>query len=265
MIALSMIAQATAGAVAQIVTLPFAPPLDRPVIEDNVVIRELADGKPGRFVVVREYRFERDGDGYLVVMRATGIDSDVTGPARTGFEVGSRPMINLPLRIRLDAQGRVVGVENTEEYWAAFTEGQMALRADLEGRPALTPIDRRIIAAVVDGLLAVPADQRAARLASDVGELAALGGRTVSTEVPIAFEAAGNRAGGSMVVTGIDEAAVTLELTASSGATPLEAQVDTEERIVVDRSSGLVVSRSRRRTTTQGDSVIATTESRTLR
>lgn len=263
MMILAVLAQAAAPAAAEIVTLPFSPPLDQPVVEENVVTKELSDGRPGRFIITREYRFERDGDGYLVVMRATGIDTDVEGAAKTGFEVASRPMLNLPLRIRLDAQGRVRGVENAAAYWTAFTDGQMALRQELEGRSGLTTGERRVIAAVVDGLLAVPAADRDAQLAGDVAEMTALAGRTLSATAPIAFEAEGTRAGGSLEVTSIAADKVELRLSAATGDTPLTARVDTAERIVVDRSSGLIVRREKQRTITQGDSVIATTDIRT--
>lgn len=149
-------------AAAETLVIPFAPPVDR-AFTYRIEQHRPVDGKSARFTSVRDLRFVRVDNGYLLIATLRAIDSDAAEGRAAPYRAAMAPLIGLELRLHMDAQGRIVGLDDAEGIWAKVREGVDTM---LAGFPPDS--DRHRAARNVQALFAALAPQ--ARLALLAGE-----------------------------------------------------------------------------------------------
>lgn len=149
-------------AAAESLAIPFAPPIDR-ALTYRIEQHRPVDGKSARFASVRDLRFAREGDGYVLIATLRTIDSDAAENRAAPYRAAMGPLIGLELRFRMDAQGRIVDLDNAEAVWTKVRAGVDSM---LAGFPPDS--DRYRAATNVQALFAALAPE--ARLALLAGE-----------------------------------------------------------------------------------------------
>lgn len=150
----------------------FAPPLDRAI--DYRVAEDRDDGATRqRFVIDRRVTFRRAGDGYVAEVETLAVDGRAGGAGRL-FEAGLKAMIDLPMRVDLDRQGRVTGVRDHAALWTAQIA---AIARGLTG-PAGDAARAATVARMVTPLRAMPPAEQVRRLAEALTPL--IGGPDVA-------------------------------------------------------------------------------------
>lgn len=171
-------------ALAADIALPFAPPLDR-ALRYGIEQDRPVEGKESRFSAVRDLRFERDGDGYVLHATLRSIDSDAPDSGADSYRAALGPLLGVEHRFRLDAAGRIVALDNMDAVWAAVQAGLEKMRDGLAPGS-----NRRRAADTVQAFFAgLSPDSRLALLAGELqplflfasGEVADGAGRGVKT------------------------------------------------------------------------------------
>lgn len=242
--------------VAETITIPFAPPVDRAftyLIEQHRPV----DGKSARFTSVRNLRFTRAGEGYTLIATLREIDSDAAEHRAAPYRAAMGPLIGLELHFRLDDRGRIVSLDDAEAVWAKVRNGVDAM---LAGFPPDS--DRYRAAKNVQALFAaLSPESRLALLAGEFQPLFLFAGVTVEDGAGRQLRTqAGSPLGRPVPV----EGAVRL-VERHGGAFGLAEELKGEGvtvaiRYRVSRASGLVESQTRH-LTVGGDTL---TERRTL-
>ncbi|WP_420144176.1 hypothetical protein [Sphingobium sp.] len=111
---------------AQSVAIPFSPPVGRPLIY-RIEQHRPVDGVARMFSATRDLRFERAGDGYILHATLRGIDSDAPGAGAESYRAALTPMIGIELQFRLNAQGKIVGIDDQDAVWARLQAGITAM------------------------------------------------------------------------------------------------------------------------------------------
>lgn len=153
---------AASPAAAETIAIPFAPPVDQRLTY-RIVQHRPVGGKPSRFTAARELRFERDGAGYLLRCTLTSIDSDAPDEGAAAFRAALTPLTGIAMTFRVDAAGRITGLDNLDSVWQSVERGQKAMQDGLKDGP------RKKAAAAVGTLFASLSPP--ARLALLAGEL----------------------------------------------------------------------------------------------
>lgn len=140
----------------------FAPPLDRTLAYR--VVQYVGTGKTQRrFESVRHLRFARDGGGYRLTVTLRDATGDAPAAAMARYRAALTPLIGVAQHMRVDGSGRIIAIDNMQDVWAAFLQGQQALLAASE-RNAATRI-------AIDHIASLDATDRLAVLAGDVQPL----------------------------------------------------------------------------------------------
>jgi hypothetical protein len=162
-------------AAARDIPILFAPPLDQPLVYRIEQHRPVAD-RTRRFSAVRDLRFERAGEGYLLIMTLRAIDSDAPAPGADPYRAALEPLIGIPMRFRVDASGKIVALDGMEAVWTRVTAGVDAMLG------AFPPDSERHRAAqrVKALFAALPSEGRLALLAGEVQPLFLFSGSQVS-------------------------------------------------------------------------------------
>lgn len=128
--------------------MPFAPPLGRDLTYRIDQYRAMG-GRDSRFSATRTLRFERSGDGYVLHSVLRLIESDAAADADAAYRAALTPLRDVPMRFRLDAWGRITGLEDMDRVWTAVRDGLAAIDASGDGARARTVASIR---ALFDGL-----------------------------------------------------------------------------------------------------------------
>lgn len=152
-----------APARAETISIGFAPPVDRDLLYHIEQLRPIA-GQGRRFVSERRLRFERAGDGYILHMTLTRIDSDAPPDMAAAYLAALSPLLDVTHDFRVDRNGRITALDNLDAVWAKARTGldRMAAREkpdSARGRAA------RNVLALFDALAA---DARLDLLAGEV-------------------------------------------------------------------------------------------------
>jgi len=232
----------------------FDPPLGAPLVyvsrEERVI-----GGKTMRFESHRRITFARDGRGFVATIRFDRADNDAGGDVAAMFEAAMGSLSGHAVRLRLDPQGDVVGIDDVEAVWTALCDAIAALPGD--------PGQRTRAASFAAALRTLPPAQRERMLASLVaplvaGEDAALAPGPVT---PITIRArppaaAGATIAGTQTVTRESNGKLDIHLAASgdvAAAGGATAHVTADRERVIDPATGLVLAVHDHRITTIGD------------
>ncbi|MEA3039834.1 MAG: hypothetical protein QOE79_2347 [Sphingomonadales bacterium] len=148
------------------VRLPFAPPLDRPLVyywSETGRAGEHGANVDGEVTI----RFTRAGDFYLMETRTTLFGMPLGLAATPEMQLLVRP-----LTFRLDRDGTLVGVENEEQYWRSVEE----IVTRLARRPGARKDDVGLMRRIFRSMHALPQAERVAIFARRVGPITALAG-----------------------------------------------------------------------------------------
>lgn len=173
--ALLLCAIVACPAAARDIAIPFAPPLDQPLVYRIEQHRPVAD-RTRRFSAVRDLRFAQAGEGYVLDVTLRAIDSDAPAPGADPYRAALEPLIGIPMRFRVDARGKIVALDEMEGVWSRVTAGVDAMLA------AFPPDSERHRAALrVKALFAgLPSEGRLALLAGEVQPLFLFSGSQVT-------------------------------------------------------------------------------------
>jgi hypothetical protein len=138
-------------------TLPFAPPIDRPLVYRQTEDRVARDGSAAHFILTEEVRYIRDGAAYLLTIRALSAEAQAPEPAAKAFRAGMAPFIGVPVAIRLSAGGEPGEVIDAEATWSRVL--------DSISQAAATNPDRKAeLDATIAGFKAMPPAAREAMM-----------------------------------------------------------------------------------------------------
>jgi hypothetical protein len=173
LLAVALVALAQPAA-AQGIAIPFAPPIDRPLVY-HIEQHRPVDGTTRRFSATRDLRFGRAGDGYNLTVTLRDIESDAPASGAEPYRVALTPLLGVALQFRLDGQGRIVGLDDLDAVWSVLQAGIDAIAA--QSAPD-TP--RHQAAVKVQALFAsLSPDGRVALLAGEVQPLFLFAGSAV--------------------------------------------------------------------------------------
>ncbi|MCP1470538.1 hypothetical protein J3E64_002226 [Sphingobium sp. OAS761] len=111
-----------ASAGADIVAIPFSPPVDRSLVY-RVDQSRTIESAMRRFTATRSLRFTRDGDGYRLQATLVAIDSDAPPAAAEPFRAALTPLVGVEMHFRLDAQGHIQSLDDMDQVWASVESG----------------------------------------------------------------------------------------------------------------------------------------------
>ncbi|WP_311268552.1 hypothetical protein [Sphingobium sp. WCS2017Hpa-17] len=114
---------------AQTIAIPFAPPIDRALTYRIEQHRPVA-GKVSAFTATRELRFERAGEGYALTVTLRAIDTDAAASGAQPYRSALGPLVGIPMRFRLDGQGKVVALDDEDAIWTKVRAGVDAVAAE---------------------------------------------------------------------------------------------------------------------------------------
>lgn len=177
----------------------FAPPLGVPI--RIVTTRTQGDG-PSRFTVhvERIVRFARDGIGYRAEVVLTEADTGDRIDTAAMVQAGFASLAGHKMIFRLDASGRIVGIDDRQAIWDRFCAGIVAIVAARHGHG--TPAERAALAEQMAApLRALPPERQQAMLGSLVSALIATGGNEAPGTRPIRMPGS-SPFGGSVELTG---------------------------------------------------------------
>nr|WP_246428265.1 hypothetical protein [Sphingobium scionense] len=137
-------------ALAAPVAIGFAPPTGQDLLY-RIEQHRPVDGRDSLFSAERTLRFEKAGDGYILLVTLRSLDSDAPGTGADAYRAALSPLIGVAHRFRLDAHGRIVGLDNLDEVRAVM---EKALNAMVAGAPDDSPRHRtaRNVLTLLDGL-----------------------------------------------------------------------------------------------------------------
>lgn len=124
-----LLCAATVPARAETISIGFAPPVDRDLLYHIEQVRPIA-GQERRFVSERRLRFERAGEGYILHMTLTRIDSDAPPDMATAYMAALSPLLDVTHDFRVDRNGRITALDNLDAVWGKARVGldRMAAR-----------------------------------------------------------------------------------------------------------------------------------------
>ena len=235
----------------------FAPPLGVPI--SIVTTRTQGDG-PSRLTVhvARTVRFARDGIGYRAEVVLTEADTGDRVDTAAMVQAGFAGLAGRPMTFRLDAAGRIVGIDDRQAIWDRFCAGIVAIVAARHGHG--TPAERAALAEQMAApLRALPPERQQAMLGSLVSALVATGGNEPPGTRPIRVPG-GSPFGGSVELTGTrsiaSDGALTRVTTRAAADVPQAdgpgARIELEDENDNDPRTGLVTAHSDTLRTTIG-------------
>lgn len=121
-IALLSIAAIAQPAAAELVPVAFAPPVGQDLVYRIDQTRTI-DGRKSRFGATRSLRFEKVGDAWLLHAALRQIDSDAPAAATQSYSAALTPLVNVEMGFRIDAKGKIVGLNDMDRVWASVEQG----------------------------------------------------------------------------------------------------------------------------------------------
>ncbi|WP_183954336.1 hypothetical protein [Sphingobium fontiphilum] len=118
------------------IAIGFAPPVGQDLLYHIEQLRPIA-GEERRFVSDRRLRFERAGDGYILHMTLTRIDSDAPPDMAASYMAALSPLLDVTHDFRVDRSGRITALDNLDAVWSKARAGldRMAAREKPDSAP----------------------------------------------------------------------------------------------------------------------------------
>lgn len=155
--------------------IPFAPPLDTPLMLTRSIARSLADGMFTQ-TVTYAVSFTRSGRGYRMRWQQTGQQSEGPPELLRLLALEADSARGETLDFTLDANGRLLGVTEAPDAAERLAAAIGRLRSD----PALTrhaPREQALIGQMLDRIATLPAAERADLHLTKASRLAAVAGQ----------------------------------------------------------------------------------------
>lgn len=211
--------------------------------------------------LVRDYRFERHGDGYRAWAELRSVASDSPEPERSFIEAAGRPLVGIRYALLLDAAGAPLGIENQGQVWAAILDGLALIRGHYENDAGLAEPMRRAMIGMVDTLARYDEAAQGELLLREFGEPLAFANRRIA-RAPLAYAAELPAPwGGTIPIAGTmriersgdREVAVLIEAEGAAEADletgHAEIAISETARYRIDRATGLLIEMRRERRT----------------
>lgn len=217
---------------AEPVAARFAPPIDRDIGYHTAETRN-QKGTALTFTLEQRVRFTRAGDGLLMKTTLLSAATDATGPVAARFDAAFRPFVGLTTTLRLNAQGKPLGLADEAATWANLMRTIDALKQD----KGLAPETAATIAAIFADIGKLPPAQRAAMLSE--GPMRLIGFAMPPMELDQGVRTGDAKAGASATLTAIrDDVLVYALRTRAPAAQGVDLISDAE--LEVDRATGLL-------------------------
>jgi hypothetical protein len=107
---------------AEAIAIPFAPPVDQRLAYQIEQHRPV-EGKLSRFSAIRDLRFEKVADGYILHATLRAIDSDAPPLGAEPYAAALTPLVGVEHHFRVDARGQIVALDNMDAVWSAVQAG----------------------------------------------------------------------------------------------------------------------------------------------
>ncbi|PZU66508.1 MAG: hypothetical protein DI554_05905 [Sphingobium sp.] len=137
-------------ALAAPVAIGFAPPTGQDLLY-RIEQHRPVDGRDSLFRADRILRFEKAGDGYILHVTLRSLDSDAPGAGADAYRAALSPLIGVEHRFRLDAHGKIVGLDNVDDVRAAMEKALNAMVARAPEGSAGQRTAKNVLA-LLDGL-----------------------------------------------------------------------------------------------------------------
>lgn len=115
-------------AAAELVPIAFAPPVGRDLAY-RIDQSRTVEGQKSRFSATRSLRFERAGDAWLLHATLRTIDSDAPATATQSWRAALTPLIGVEMGFRIDAKGKIVGLDDMDRVWTSVEQGLAKMMA----------------------------------------------------------------------------------------------------------------------------------------
>lgn len=187
-------------ALAEEVRIGFAPPVGRDLSYRIEQQRPVA-GQMRHFSADRLLRFDRDrAGGYILHVTLNRIDTDAPGDGGEPYRVALSPLIGVRLDFRVDAQGRIGGLEDMDAVWSRVETGLAAMRTGFAEGSAR----HKAVSNVLALLSGQTAEGRLALLAGEIQPLLLFADSAIDDARPRALRtSAGSPLGRSVPVEGL--------------------------------------------------------------
>lgn len=211
--------------------IPFSPPLDRALLLERQIEREL---RQGRFTQQVQYRlqFARAGRGYRLNVRQIAQHAEGPPELLRMLALQEASAQDESLDIVIDATGRILGITEAPDAAARLGAAIARLRADaaVSARPES---ERAQIGALLDRLASMTPDERGAMHRARFGRLLMFAGQPCSQAVVMLSNTESYR------IIGASADSLELETVPHSQAGD-EAGLLVEDRIALSSVTGLV-------------------------
>lgn len=107
---------------AETIAVGFAPPTDR-ALAYRIEQHRPVEGRVSLFSALRELRFERAGDGYILHATLRSLDSDAPASGAEAYQAALSPLIGVEHRFRVNAHGKIVALDNMDAVWTSVEAG----------------------------------------------------------------------------------------------------------------------------------------------
>lgn len=223
--------------------IAFAPPVDRPLILERRIERELHDGQFLQRIRYR-LRFAPAGRGYRLEIEQIALTSDGPPALLRLLALQEESTEGETLDMTLDAHGAILGISESPDAAQRLAAALARLRADpaVAARPA---VERAQIEAMLGRIAALGPDERAAVHRAKFGRLLMFAGRGCADATVTSHDGAPYR----LVKTDGES----WELAAASdSANPDASTASVSDRATVSPATGLVMQFERQTVTRVG-------------
>jgi hypothetical protein len=126
----------------------FAPPIGTILRYEIVRTSEIA-GRTRGGRLVRDYRFDRNGSGYLLWVELRSVESVGDESSARLIEAATSPMIGVRYAIEIGADGEPGAIREQAAVWQHVLEGIAHIEADYAVRTDITDVEREQMAQIV--------------------------------------------------------------------------------------------------------------------
>lgn len=237
----------------------IAPPLDTPIRQEQVEIRD--DGRAKRvFRLQRSIRFSAEPAGFQALVTTISADAEAGPEERDNYRIANRGLIGRTITMHLDRSGAVRSIDDIDTVWSAWTQGlatthggaNSAAANALLQRITAMPTEQRVvlIGAMITGMVAAPQERLAAPE------------RPITLSSPPPFSTMQLNGTASATVVG----ARVVTRTTATGVTPNgDARISLTSVRTADPATGFVTGATRRTNTSTrtGNLIVETTQTLT--
>lgn len=164
---------AAVAAQAEAVAIPFAPPLDVPLLYRTINTRPLRAGGEARVLLDQTLRFTRAGDTLHATLTAVSAHVDAPDRVRASIALLLESFNGHHTEALLDKDGGITGISDGASSWEAIRHSQYAAVAVLEANPAVSPAEKARARLLTADSFDLAPDARDARLKDSFAPLMA--------------------------------------------------------------------------------------------